>query len=296
MTDHAAATPQLRQLHSAELYPALHQPGDAGLPLLLVENRLGRSVIALQGAQVLAFQPAGKDEMLWLSPKASLVAGKAIRGGIPLCTPWFGPGADGKSAHGFARTMNWTLLGSEDSADGSTHVALELTGGAATHPLWPHAFRFRLDVFVGSKLELRFSADNLSGQAAPFAFAFHTYFAVPDVAMAQVTGLEGLSYIDKLDQGLRKLQKGEVSIGAAVHRNNLDVPAFQILHCTGHRATIESDATCTVVWNAWTNDVNIPDIGEGGHTRYLCVERGDLADRALTLGPGGQYQTWMTLA
>lgn len=292
MTDQAAT---VRRLPSTERYPALHQPGDTGLPLLQVENHLGRAVIALQGAQVLAYQPAGKDEMLWLSPKALLVTGKPIRGGIPLCTPWFGPGTDGKSAHGFARTMEWTLLGSEERADGSTRVALELAGDGATHPLWPHAFHFRLDVFVGSKLELRFSAENRSAQPAPFAFAFHTYFAVPDVAMARVTGLEGLSYIDKLDQGMRKLQDGEVSIGGAVDRVYLDVPAFQILHCAGRKATVESDATCAVVWNAWTNDVNMPDIGDGGHAGYLCVERGDLADRALTLAPGGQYQTWMTI-
>ncbi len=286
----------VHRINSTELYPALHQAGDPGLPLLLVENRQARAVIALQGGQLLGFQPAGKDEILWLSPKALLAPGKPIRGGIPLCTPWFGPGPDGKSAHGFARLRDWTLAGAETGPDGSTHLALELNGDAATHPLWSHAFRFRLDVFIGGKLQLRFRAENRSAEPAPFAFAFHTYFAMQDVAQAHVVGLEGLTYVDKLDRGKHKPQQDELSINGPIDRVYLDVPAFQILRCAGRKVAIESASTCAVVWNPWTNDANMPDIGEGGHVGYLCVERGDVVDRAVTLAPGGEYQTWMTLA
>lgn len=286
----------VRLVNSSDLYPSLHQEGDAGLPLLLIENSLGRALLALQGAHLIAFQPAGQADLLWLSPKAVLQEGKAIRGGIPLCTPWFGPGPAGSSAHGFARTTEWSLIASEARADGSSSVALELSGDGKLHPAWPHAFRFHLEVIVGSQLELRFSAENRSATAAPFAFAFHSYFAVPNVTDASVSGLDGMHYIDKLDRGECKLQQGEVRIAAATDRIYLDVPATQILRHAGGDVTIESDARCAVVWNAWTNDVNIADIGQGNHAGYLCVERADVAERAVTLQPGEQYQCWMTLA
>ncbi len=285
----------LKLVNSTRLYPALHQPGDAGLPMLVVENALGRAVIALQGAHLMAFQPAGQNEMLWVSPKCVLEAGQPIRGGIPLCLPWFGPGLDGTSAHGFARTLAWSLVAAEQLGSGATRLALELAGEGSTCVLWPHAFMFRLTVEVGSELKLDLTAENRSAEAAPFAFAFHTYFAVPDVAEVRVTGLGGVSFIDKTDHCTRKLQKGEVRISAVTDRIYLDVPARQTLKNSAGSVRIESDATCSVIWNAWTNDRNIADLGEGNHVGYLCVERCDVADRAVTLQPGQPYRTWMTL-
>ena len=283
-------------LNSTQLYPALHQPGDAGLPLLVVDNPLGRAVIALQGAHVVSFQPAGGREMLWLSPKCLLAPGKAIRGGIPLCLPWFGPSADGKVAHGFARTQNWSPVAAEVMEDGATRLVLELAGDASTSVQWPHAFVFQLEVLVGRELKLSLSAKNCSAETVPLAFAFHTYFAVPNVAEAHVSGLESTTYIDKMDNATRKQQVGDVTISAVTDRIYLDVPTRQTLCCGDAQVHLDSDAKCAVVWNAWTNDKTIADMGEGNHVGYLCVERCDVADRALTLAPGAQYQMTMTLA
>jgi len=286
----------ITQVNSTQLYPALHQPGDAGLPMLVVDNALGRAVIALQGAHVMSFQPAGGREMLWLSPKCILAPSKPIRGGIPLCLPWFGPTADGKMAHGFARTLAWSPIAAEIMKDGATRLVLELAGDASTSAQWPYAFIFQLEVLVGSGLKLSLSAKNCSAETAPLAFAFHTYFAVPNVAETRVSGLEGTTYIDKMDNVARKSQVGEVTISAVTDRIYLDVPARQTLLCGDAQVHIDSDATCAVVWNAWTNDKTIVDMGEGNHVGYLCVERCDVADRALTLAPDAQYQMTMTLS
>ncbi|MEI7613981.1 MAG: D-hexose-6-phosphate mutarotase [Betaproteobacteria bacterium] len=283
-------------VNSTALYPSRHQAGDPGLPLLVVENPLARAVISLQGAQVMAFKPSHRPEMLWVSPKALLESGKAIRGGIPLCLPWFGPGPDGKSAHGFARTREWTLAEARAMPDGSTYLALELRGDAAVSELWPHAFTFRLEVLVDNELKLGLTMENHSQQEAPLAFAFHTYFAVANVAEIRVGGLEGSTFIDKIEHSARKTHHGEVTINAVTDRVYLNVPAQQQLEMTTGRVRIESDAKCAVVWNAWTNDKNIADLGEGNHVGYLCVERGDMADHAVTLAPGKTYRTWMILA
>ena len=286
----------ITQVKSTELYPAQHQPGDQGLPMLVVDNALGRAVIALHGAHLMAFKAKGQREMLWISPKTVLAAGTPIRGGIPLCLPWFGPGPDGKSMHGFARTMNWTVVGAEQLDCGTTRLVLGLDGDASVNALWPHAFAFRLEVTVGSELKLKMTVRNRGSDAAPLAFAFHTYFAVPDVAQAGVTGLEGTTYIDKMDNFARKTQQGAVKIDAVTDRIYLDVPARQTLTSAAGRFAIDSDAACAVVWNAWSNDKNIADLGEGNHVGYLCVERCDVADRAITLTPGGEYRMTMTLS
>lgn len=289
-------TAGLEQINSTELYPALHQAGDAGLPMLVVENNLGRAVIALQGAHLMSFQPDGKPEMLWLSPKCVLQAGKPTRGGIPLCLPWFGPSADGKLQHGFGRIMGWSLAAVEARADGATRVVLELAGDDSVSALWPHAFRFRLEAVVGSSLKLALSAANLSTTAAPFAFAFHTYFAVPNVADVRVAGLENSTFVDDTDKMARKVQQGEVTIIAFTDRVYLDVPAVQVLKIPTGNVKIESGTKCAVVWNCWDNDKNVADIGEGNHAGYICVERCDVADRAVTVPAGGEYQAAMTLS
>jgi glucose-6-phosphate 1-epimerase len=234
--------------------------------------------------------------MLWLSPKCKLQPGTAIRGGIPLCLPWFGPGPDGKSAHGFVRTADWTLANSETLPSGATRVTLELVGDASTSALWPHAFVFQLELLVADTLTLTLSATNRSQMAARFAFAFHTYFAVPDVAQARVSGLEDTDYIDKMDGGTRKRQAGEVTIDAATDRIYLDVPRKQTIESADGRIAVESDAGSAIVWNAWDNDRNIADMGEGNHVGYLCVERGEVAERALTIPAGETFQSWMTLS
>jgi glucose-6-phosphate 1-epimerase len=283
-------------VNSRELYPALHQSDDAGLPMLVVDNALGRAVIALQGAHLMAFAATGQRELLWVSPKCVLEAGKPIRGGIPLCLPWFGPGPDGKSMHGFARTLEWSPVAAEILDNGATRLVLELSGDAAMCELWPHAFTFRLEATVGNDLKLAMSVKNHGADAAPLAFAFHTYFAVPDVAQVSVAGLEGTTYIDKMDSLARKQQQGEVTISAVTDRIYLDVPAQQTLKSAEGPVKIESDASCAVVWNAWSNDKTIADLGEGNHVGYICVERCDVADRALTLQPDGEYRMAMTLS
>jgi glucose-6-phosphate 1-epimerase len=171
-----------------------------------------------------------------------------------------------------------------------------LAGDASVSALWPHAFRFRLEAVVGTRLKLALSAANRSAKAAPFAFAFHTYFAVPNVAEARVAGLEDATFIDETDKMARRVEQGEVAIAAFTDRVYLDVPAVQVLKIATGDIKIESSAKCAVVWNCWTNDKNVADIGEGNHTGYLCVERCDVGDRAVTIPAGGEYQVAMTLS
>lgn len=284
--------------HSSELWPERHAPGDAGLPMLVVDNALGRAILSPHGAHVMSFQPAGGREMLWLSPLTAFRAGTPVRGGIPLCLPWFGPGPDGKRMHGFARTSEWTLAAADATAAGETRIVMTLAGDEAVCDLWPHDFAFCFEALVGARLTLGITVENRGRRAAPLSFAFHTYFAVPNVADIRIGGLDGTTYIDKLDQRTlqaRKQQLGEVRISGQTDRIYLDVPAQQTLTTPAGLTRIESDARCAVVWNAGDNDRNMPDLGAGNHVGYVCVERGDMADHAVTLAPGERYRRWMIL-
>lgn len=286
----------IKFINSTDVYPQIHKKGEQGLPLVVVKNRLGQAVIALQGAQVLEFQAAGERPMLWVSPKCVLEAGRPIRAGIPLCLPWFGPGRDGAIQHGFARVMDWKLVGVELLIDGATRLVFELASEMPVNPMWPHGFSFRLEVTVGERLWLGMRAENRSANEAPFAFAFHTYFAVPNVVDARVAGLEGTTFIDKIGQPERKVQQGEIAIHGLMDRIYLDVPPVQTLKTASGNIRIESDTKCAVIWNAWTSDKNMADLGEGNHVSYLCVERCDVADRAVKIPADGTYACSMTLS
>lgn len=282
----------IRLCPSNALFPQL----DGSLPVLVIDNALSRTVLALQGAHVLSFVPAGGKDMLWQSPKAIMAKGQPIRGGIPLCLPWFGPHPLGHPLHGFARLLPWSVEDVEALADGATRLVLSLTDSTASRAMWPHAFAFRLEIVAGKSLKLTLSAHNAGADTARFECAFHTYFAVGDVTKAVVTGLEGCTYEDREDKSARKRQDGPLGIAGTTTQLYFDVPAVQQIASPAGTYRIEADSRCCVVWNAGANDANVPDLGAGNHKGYLCVERADATERAIDIAPGKSYATTMTLS
>lgn len=286
----------IKTIHSRDVYPHLHPNVDSGLPLIKVSNPLASAVIALQGAHVLAFQPTARDEMLWVSPKAVLQQGVPVRGGIPICLPWFARDVEGGPMHGFARTSEWRLQESSELASGATRLLFELSGDESVCSFWPHAFVFQLEIIVGSTLEMKMVVENRSTSTAPLSFAFHTYFAVPDVAQTQVLGLEGMRYADKVEAGVMKQQDGAVTINGRTDRIYYDVPALQQIKWGQSTVNVQSASTCSVVWNAGEIAGEMPDIGAGNQVSYLCVERGDMGDRCVSVPAGASYECQMTLS
>ncbi|WP_169307421.1 D-hexose-6-phosphate mutarotase [Chitiniphilus eburneus] len=274
----------------------IHGGDGAGLPMLVVENALGRAELTLQGAHLTSFVPAGGHDLLWLSPKATFVPGKAVRGGIPLCLPWFGGHPEGKPAHGFARNHTWTLVGAEALADGTTRVTLELLPSDATRALWPDDFVARLAVTVGGSLTLALRFEHRGDHEVPFSSAFHTYFAVPDVAQADIEGLDGCTFINTVGgANTRQPQQGTLRLDGPTDRVYLDVPAVQAIRTAQGTTRIESDTRSAVVWNPAEFALNIADVGDA-YRHFVCVERGDVFDDARPLAAGGVYEKWLTLS
>jgi D-hexose-6-phosphate mutarotase len=253
--------------------------------------------VALHGAQVLAFAPRGDRDWLWVSDKALFQVGKALRGGIPICFPWFGPraGRGDLPAHGFARTRLWHLSRVEALDSRRVRAELELASDPGTLRLFPHAFTARLAVTVGDALELAFEVANTGD--APFAFevALHTYFAVSAAEAVAVGGLSGCDYADKVAGAVRRRQGGEpIRFEGEVDRvYDSGGPVTLADPARARPVQIESaGAGSTVVWNPGAIKARaLADMSPDGFHGFACVETGNVGDRSVTLSPGGRHET-----
>ncbi|SDW51382.1 D-hexose-6-phosphate mutarotase [Nitrosomonas communis] len=271
--------------------------GQGGFPFIRVKNAKASALISVYAGQVLSFQPAGKtDDLMFLSQKAYYQAGKAIKGGVPICWPWFGPDPEGKgrAAHGFVRNRMWDVIETSVTANGDTQVVLGLADTPETQAIWPHAFILRLEIIVGETLNLALVTRNTGDQAISITQAFHTYFSVGDIHQARVSGLEGRQYLDKADGGQQKMQSGAVTISSEVDRIYLDVLDDIIVHdpAMKRRIHIASQGSQTaVVWNPWARiSAEMADLQDDDYLRMLCVETTNAATDIITIQPGSEFR------
>jgi len=265
--------------------------GHHGAEVARITNVGGTAEIALQGAQVLTWAPAGQPQVVWLSPEAKFVAGKSLRGGAPVCWPWFGPHPSDaqKPAHGFARNLDWQVVASERVPEG-TRLVLGFLPGEAQSGLWPYRGELELAVTVGGRLGLALTTRNSGNVPITITQALHTYFHVGDIAAARVEGLDGCEYIDKVDGGARRHQAGAVQIGGEVDRVYLGCPGEAVIVDDALRRRIrigKSGSRSYVVWNPWAEKgAKFGDMGDDGYRQMLCVETTNAGDDAVTIEPG----------
>jgi len=273
------------------------QPGENGLPKAQINNGLASAEVYLQGAHITAFQPRGSEPVLWMSSLAQFQRNKAIRGGVPVIWPWFGPHAidKHKPQHGFARTMEWQVSTTKTLPDGSTLLQLQLNDTSATRALWPHAFELNLTITVGTELTIELTSRNTGEKTFTAGGALHSYFAVGDVKKIHIDGLLGRHYIDQLDGNRIKQQNDAVYIREEVDRIYFDTEDT----CTEGICAIfdaqllrqiyikRSGSHTTVVWNPWENKAKaMADFPDGGYRQMVCIETANAVDDVRHLAPG----------
>jgi len=271
--------------------------GNGGLTLIEIDNDKARALVSPYAGQVLSFHPAGEPEdLLFVSEHAYFQPGKAIKGGIPVCWPWFGsdPEGKGRPTHGFVRNREWQVLGAAQQDDGATSVRLGITPDEAIRALWPHPFELTLEITVGRSLVLTLCSFNPDTVPLTITQGLHSYFRVGDVSRTRVLGLEGKPYIDKMDAGAVKTQEGPVTIGGEVDRIYtgvdrelvIDDPAF------GRRIRIASEGSASaVVWNPWAaTAAAMADLGDEEYTGMLCVETTNAGPDVVQIIPGENYR------
>jgi glucose-6-phosphate 1-epimerase len=248
----------------------------------------------LQGAHITTWQPTGHQPVLFTSRKAEFAPGKPIRGGVPIVFPWFGARHDGKSgpSHGFARIQNWTLAFAALAGD-DLHLTFTLSPTTLSRSLGYDEFRLAYQLIIGRDLKLQLTVANEAAGSLVFEEALHTYYAVVDVHEANVTGLEGVTYLDKVDNFEAKVQHGPVTFTGQTDRVYLDTAATCILHDSpGKRRIIVAkvNSNTTVVWNPWDSGAaKLPDLDPTEWHEFLAVETVNAAKDTITLGPGATH-------
>jgi len=267
-----------------------------GMIVAEVANQHALSNIALQGAHIATFQPRGEEPVLWLSPKAKFAPGKSIRGGAPICWPWFGPHKNDSKlpGHGYARTVPWDVLETKALPDGSTFLRFGLVESDATRAQWPHASTVQLEVTVGKALRVELVTSNTGKESFELGEALHTYFQISDVANMTIRGLENCEYLDKVKDFARFNQQDGIVIESEVDRVYVNTAADCVIEDKGLKRAIriaKQGSKSTVVWNPWTEKAEkMGDFGPALHRDMVCVESGNALENVVTLAPGETHR------
>ncbi|GAB79171.1 glucose-6-phosphate 1-epimerase [Austwickia chelonae] len=273
--------------------------GDGGLPCLRVRTSSCTGEIYLDGATVTGWAPSGADPVLFLSRKARFAAGTAIRGGVPLCGPWFGrgPGNAKEPAHGIFRISRWTLTEAREEQGAVTLVlTLDSDGSREEFPL---GCRARYEVSFGEVLDLRLTVT--AGPAElPLEVALHTYLAVDDITRVKVDGFDGCRYADKAPGGRAvNAQYGPVSFARETDRIYAHQGEVRVVDEAAGRTLLltKENSGSTVLWNPWqAKAATLTDLDDDEWQRMVCVEAANVARTALTLAPGESHTLRQTVA
>ncbi len=271
-------------------------PGHGNLDRLTIDTPGCTGEIYLHGAHVTAWAPRGGAPVIWMSAASTFEAGRPIRGGVPLCFPWFGPhpANPGRAPHGFARLVPWTLEQVVRGHDAVT-VTLALANGGDYDDLWPHRCALTYTASFGRELALELAVRNVGTTACPIQEALHTYFAVGDIRQVTIEGLAGVTYVDKLRGGERCVQDATpIRFTGETDRPYLDTDAATTIVDAAwkRRIVVEKDGSrTTVVWNPWLAKARaMPDFGDDEWPAMVCVEAANALDNAYVLAPGGEHR------
>lgn len=266
-------------------------------PLVRLSSLHSECQISLHGAQVLSFIPKGSQDVLWLSSTACYQKNRAIRGGIPLCFPWFASVA--KPAHGFARLMEWEVVQSGIDEKGNPHILLRLESNNESKKLFDYDFCAELIVNLSKKLQLTFIVKNHDKKAFIITEAMHSYFNISHVSTASVFGLENIPYIDSLDSDKVKSEDKAITIEREVDRIYHDSGARCVINDTGFNREIiitKENSASTIVWNPWRDKSRkMDDFEEDGYHHMLCVESGNVGENEVHIKSGETHKITISI-
>lgn len=263
------------------------------LPIVTLTNQHATAVISLYGAQVISYIPVGEEDILWMSDKSLFQEGKAIRGGIPICFPWFGPNLTDstKPQHGFARLSTWEVKTATVNTN-TISITLELKDTAATKALWPFSFTAQIIVTIDTSLELTLRCINTDNKAFEYSDALHSYFNVSDINNITIDGLLGATYFPAgIDTGIQQKER-LLAIEKEENRRYLDHIATCTVDDRGYKRKIrvgKAGSKTTVVWNPGAATTKMNDMSPDGYKTFICVEAANAFNNTIQLGPGESF-------
>ena len=261
---------------------------DPNYPVFVIQNPKCSAKVALHGAHLFEWTPTGQEPVIYTSPNAIYKEGKAIRGGVPICWPWFNahPTDPNLPSHGFARNRFWELEAIIESGVGESCVEtalwLEMKYDDEIAKLWPFPFILKARIEVGSQAKITIEATNVSDKPIMVGGALHTYLSVGHIDKVSITGLEGTSYIDTAGPEARRTQTGPITISEEVDRIYLDTEAPITLHDAALSRKIEvirEGSKSAVVWNPWIEKAKgLSDLPDEAYQEFVCIEAANARD------------------
>lgn len=261
-----------------------------GVEFIDINNSHASASICLQGAHICQYKPHAGDELLWLSDEAVFQPNTSIRGGIPICWPWFGihPNED-YPAHGLVRSVVWQVKTISES-DAGTEVVLAISPDDIDHAKFPFAFELTLSVLIGESLELALTTKNTDTSAFVLGEAFHTYFPVSDIADVKVAGLEGENRINTLTTPFSREQQQSalLTVEAETDFVYVDCAGDLVLTDASNKITIErTGSQSMVVWNPWIDkSKRLSHFNDDDYHKMMCLESANAFDNTIELSSG----------
>ena len=268
--------------------------GNGGLQAVRVSCPEAAGEMYLHGAHITSWKPAGRGEVLFLSSRSRWEDGYAIRGGVPICFPWFGGKADDPQApaHGFVRTKSWQLESIAPVEDGIS-VSMFTESDEKSKRWWPADFHLAYRVTFAAELILDLVVTNTGRTPLRFEEALHTYHRVENILKTRVAGLDMVQYIDKTDSNHRKIQNGEIAIVSETDRvylNTSDPIEMEDPELRRRTRVAKENSRTTVIWNPWVQKArSMSDFEDNEWIQMICIETSNVADYAVDLAPGRQH-------
>ncbi len=256
-----------------------------GIKLIRVDHPKAMAAISLFGGQILSFKPQNLADLLWMSTKADYSGNTPLRGGIPLCWPWFGKTA--VPSHGFARTSTWTLNQHNENEEGVT-IHLTLSDSESTKAIWDHAFKLELVIEITDTLSVTLITTNTGDTSFSFGGALHTYLTVGDISRTEVSQL-GTSYIEKNHihsaNGITNINQEVDRIYTQPNKNII----VKDENLEREINVINEGNSSVVVWNPWALLCQtMQDMDETSYQTMVCVES-CIHEQSITLAPNTSH-------
>ncbi len=270
---------------------------EEGMVFITVSNKHAEADISLYGAHMLNFRTHKTMDVLWLSPDSYFKPGKAIRGGIPVCFPWFGPHKtdSSKPQHGFARLMNWNVVETATLPNGETLVKLQLCSSESTKKYWDFDFCAEMNFIIGKTLTATLKITNTSAVQFEYSCALHSYFNVSSIDEIKIEGLDNTEYYNQSDGENYTQESDFLEIKEPITRHYLNTETDCIIHDPVFRRRIlvsKKGSKVTTVWNPGEETCAIiEDIPDDGFQSFVCIEATNAFDYMIKLNPGETFET-----
>ncbi len=273
------------------------------IEVLTIERPECSATVSIMGGQVLTFTNHGQHPLLWENNRLEYGPHKALRQGIPICWPWFGPlnqnppevagqfSLNEPPSHGLVRDQIWELASITEGAN-ATEIVL-------AYRLPEQGLAIAMHYLFNDRLTCRLVSYNQSSAPINISFALHTYLAISDIANVSVHDLDGVPYIDSLDRGAKHLQSGLVKFEKEVDRIYYNTPPLIRVKDAGWNRTITLEAPeshSSIVWNPWTEkSKRLGQFTPDGYKHMVCVETARAWSDFMPLAPHSDQEVSLSI-